>query len=85
MVRPKMNIGPCAAFFVLLVTLCDAAVIGIDMGSESFKIGIVRPGSNIDIVLNEQTKRKTPTVITYRDGERFFGEAHGRVISALDQ
>lgn len=51
-------------------------VIGIDIGSEFIKVGIARPRHPIDIVLNEQTKRKTPAVVAFRDGtERFLGES----------
>ncbi|CAG4951102.1 unnamed protein product [Parnassius apollo] len=51
-----------------------AAVISIDFGSEWMKIGIVSPGVPMEIVLNEESKRKTRTVVAFRDGVRTFGE-----------
>jgi len=49
------------------------AVIGIDFGTEWIKIGLVKPGAPIDVVLNEQSKRKTENYIGFLDKDRFFG------------
>ncbi|GBP63797.1 Hypoxia up-regulated protein 1 [Eumeta japonica] len=51
-----------------------AAVISIDLGSEWLKIGIVSPGVPMEIVLNKESKRKTPAVVAFRDDVRTFGE-----------
>ncbi|KAJ0175993.1 hypothetical protein K1T71_008167 [Dendrolimus kikuchii] len=51
-----------------------AAVISIDLGSEWMKIGIVSPGVPMEIVLNKESKRKTPAVVAFRDDVRTFGE-----------
>ncbi|XP_075977415.1 hypoxia up-regulated Grp170 co-chaperone protein [Anticarsia gemmatalis] len=51
-----------------------AAVISIDFGSEWMKIGIVSPGVPMEIVLNKESKRKTPAVVAIRDDVRTFGE-----------
>ncbi|XP_063365068.1 hypoxia up-regulated protein 1 [Cydia amplana] len=51
-----------------------AAVISIDLGSEWLKIGIVSPGVPMEIVLNKESKRKTPAVVAFRGGVRTFGE-----------
>ncbi|XP_047998205.1 hypoxia up-regulated protein 1 isoform X2 [Leguminivora glycinivorella] len=51
-----------------------AAVISIDLGSEWLKVGIVSPGVPMEIVLNKESKRKTPAVVAFRDGVRTFGE-----------
>jgi hypoxia up-regulated 1 len=53
-------------------TLSLANVIGIDLGSENMKIGLVSPGK-FDIVTNFQSKRKTPLSLTFYRGERMFG------------
>jgi hypoxia up-regulated 1 len=34
----------------------------------------LQPGVPMEIALNKESKRKTPTVIAFRNGERFFGE-----------
>jgi hypoxia up-regulated 1 len=52
-----------------------AAVIGIDLGTEWIKVGLVKSGSPIDVVLNEQSKRKTAFMVGFRDSDRYFGEA----------
>lgn len=66
------------ALVASIVLLClaqtsTALVVGIDLGSDSFKIVMVRPGS-IDIVLNEGSGRKTASAIGYSAHGRMFGE-----------
>lgn len=56
-----------------LVRFGTPNVIGIDFGSENMKVGIVSPGSPLEIVTNFQSKRKTPTCISFYKGERMFG------------
>lgn len=48
------------------------ATASIDLGNEWIKIGLVKPGVPMDIVLNQESKRKTPVVISLRDNERAF-------------
>ncbi|KRT86621.1 hypothetical protein AMK59_636 [Oryctes borbonicus] len=50
------------------------AVMSVDFGSEWMKIGIVSPGVPMEIALNKESKRKTPSIISYRDNARTFGE-----------
>ncbi|PWA02609.1 hypothetical protein BB558_001257 [Smittium angustum] len=51
----------------------QAAVLGIDYGADSFKVAIANPGRSMDIVLNRDSKRKTPSAITIKGTERSFG------------
>uniref|UniRef100_A0A182JHS1 Hypoxia up-regulated protein 1 n=1 Tax=Anopheles atroparvus TaxID=41427 RepID=A0A182JHS1_ANOAO len=51
-----------------------AAVMSIDLGSEWMKVGVVSPGVPMEIALNKESKRKTPTTIAFRNGDRVFGE-----------
>ena len=60
-------------FLPVLVT--SVAVISIDLGNDFYKIGIVKPGVPMEIVLNSESKRKTPTVVTIKQDERLFGDA----------
>ncbi|CAH0625628.1 unnamed protein product [Chrysodeixis includens] len=75
-----LNIKMFAVLSVLLLPLFlsqhteAAAVISIDLGSEWMKIGIVSPGVPMEIVLNKESKRKTPAVVAFRDDVRTFGE-----------
>jgi hypoxia up-regulated 1 len=48
-------------------------VIGIDFGSDTMKVAIVQPGSPLEVVTNFQSKRKTPTAVTFYRNERMFG------------
>ncbi|GFO47003.1 hypoxia up-regulated protein 1 [Plakobranchus ocellatus] len=49
------------------------AVMSIDLGGEFMKIAIVKPGVPMEIVLNKESSRKTPTLVAFRNGERQFG------------
>ncbi|KFB40653.1 AGAP001827-PA-like protein [Anopheles sinensis] len=51
-----------------------AAVMSVDLGSEWMKVGVVSPGVPMEIALNKESKRKTPTTIAFRNGDRVFGE-----------
>jgi hypoxia up-regulated 1 len=41
---------------------------------KSSQIGVVSPGVPMEIVLNKESKRKTPAVVAFRDNVRSFGE-----------
>ncbi|CAL2050756.1 unnamed protein product [Caenorhabditis brenneri] len=77
----------------LLVTLsclhqtADAALaaMSIDLGSQFIKIGLVKPGVPMDIVLNKESRRKTPNVISFKNDERFFAEAAAAMSSSHPQ
>jgi molecular chaperone DnaK (HSP70) len=48
--------------------------ISIDFGSEFIKVSSVRPGAgSYHIVVDEQSKRKIPAVVSFEGGERHFG------------
>ncbi|CBY19557.1 unnamed protein product [Oikopleura dioica] len=63
--------------FILAVALLGYAaalgVMSVDLGSEWFKVAIVKPGVPMEIALNKESKRKTPVAVFMRNGERLFG------------
>jgi hypoxia up-regulated 1 len=48
--------------------------MSIDLGSEFMKIGIVKPGIPMEIVLNKESRRKTILAVSVKSNEREFGE-----------
>eukprot|EP00213_Chloropicon_mariensis_P005713 CAMPEP_0197471714 /NCGR_PEP_ID=MMETSP1309-20131121/2670_1 /TAXON_ID=464262 /ORGANISM="Genus nov. species nov., Strain RCC998" /LENGTH=923 /DNA_ID=CAMNT_0043009637 /DNA_START=74 /DNA_END=2845 /DNA_ORIENTATION=+ len=65
-----------AAVGSLNAGLCDAKLLALDMGSDTTKIALVKPGrSPVTLVTNEMSKRKTPTKVAFNQGARLFGEA----------
>uniref|UniRef100_A0A8C9KI62 Hypoxia up-regulated protein 1 n=1 Tax=Panthera tigris altaica TaxID=74533 RepID=A0A8C9KI62_PANTA len=59
-----------------LLALSDTlAVMSVDLGSESMKVAIVKPGVPMEIVLNKESRRKTPVTVTLKENERFFGDS----------
>uniref|UniRef100_A0A674IXI3 Hypoxia up-regulated protein 1 n=1 Tax=Terrapene triunguis TaxID=2587831 RepID=A0A674IXI3_9SAUR len=56
--------------------IADAlAVMSVDLGSESMKIAIVKPGVPMEIVLNKESQRKTPVTVALKENERLFGDS----------
>nr|AKG51639.1 hypoxia up-regulated protein [Artemia sinica] len=70
----EMRICWCLILLASIYSFGTAAVISIDLGTESMKIGIVSPGMPLEVALNKESKRKTPVAIAFRNGERTFGE-----------
>ncbi|XP_049634115.1 hypoxia up-regulated protein 1 isoform X3 [Suncus etruscus] len=65
-----------AVFLANLLVLTDTlAVMSVDLGSESMKVAIVKPGVPMEIVLNKESRRKTPVTVTLKDNERLFGDS----------
>ena len=54
--------------------------MSIDFGSQFIKIGLVKPGIPMEIVLNKESRRKTPNVLSIRNGERLFAEAAAALV-----
>uniref|UniRef100_A0A3B4XKR5 Hypoxia up-regulated protein 1 n=1 Tax=Seriola lalandi dorsalis TaxID=1841481 RepID=A0A3B4XKR5_SERLL len=61
--------GPLKMHITLTV-----AVMSVDLGSEWMKMAIVKPGVPMEIVLNKESRRKTPTVVCLKENERLFGD-----------
>lgn len=64
-------------FIITLLTITNVngiAVMSVDFGAEWMKIGIVSPGVPMEIVLNKESKRKTPAVVSFKDNARTYGE-----------
>uniref|UniRef100_A0A7N5KAA5 Hypoxia up-regulated protein 1 n=1 Tax=Ailuropoda melanoleuca TaxID=9646 RepID=A0A7N5KAA5_AILME len=76
--RPK-RLDRWAVMAVLLANLLalsdTLAVMSVDLGSESMKVAIVKPGVPMEIVLNKESRRKTPVTVTLKENERFFGDS----------
>ena len=65
------------AVLSLLASLVHCAlgssIMGIDLGSQTAKVGLVSRGSPLQIVTNMHSKRKTENMILFDDGSRFYG------------
>uniref|UniRef100_H3CT55 Hypoxia up-regulated protein 1 n=1 Tax=Tetraodon nigroviridis TaxID=99883 RepID=H3CT55_TETNG len=53
----------------------SVAVMSVDLGSEWMKMAIVKPGVPMEIVLNKESRRKTPTAVCLKENERLFGDS----------
>ncbi|XP_069470494.1 hypoxia up-regulated protein 1 isoform X2 [Ambystoma mexicanum] len=74
----KINLPLCVLSFFLLVhfpSMTESlAVMSIDLGSEWMKVALVKPGVPMEIVLNKESRRKTPVAVALKENERLFGE-----------
>jgi len=71
-----MRTSLCALLTFVALSLAGnaaAQVVGVDFGSQFFKVALVKPGSPFQIVHNFQSKRKTPSSITFYQDERMYG------------
>uniref|UniRef100_A0A9J7WZN6 Hypoxia up-regulated protein 1 n=1 Tax=Cyprinus carpio carpio TaxID=630221 RepID=A0A9J7WZN6_CYPCA len=68
------------AVFCLIVAFLPSqtesvAVMSVDLGSEWIKIALVKPGVPMEIVLNKESRRKTPVAVCLKENERLFGDS----------
>ncbi|KAK4809507.1 hypothetical protein QYF61_015064 [Mycteria americana] len=76
--RTARGPGWALAWLLLCCLLPGAgsvAVMSVDVGSESMKIAIVKPGVPMEIVLNKESRRKTPVAVSLKENERLFGDS----------
>lgn len=50
------------------------SVVGLDVGNENAIVGVARQ-RGIDVVLNEESKRETPAMVSFAEKQRFLGTA----------
>lgn len=63
------------AFIASLSACSYGAVLGIDLGTNSYKAAVIR-GGGIDVLLNELSKRKTPNAVAIHPDEGvYYGDA----------
>ncbi|PIA37772.1 hypothetical protein AQUCO_03000358v1 [Aquilegia coerulea] len=69
---------------VISFQLSESAVSSIDLGSEWMKVAVVnlKPGQiPISVAINEMSKRKSPALVAFQDGNRLIGEEAAGIIA----
>nr|CRX79209.1 hypothetical protein ls5931a1_00047 [Leucosporidium scottii] len=59
-----------ASFFT---PISAAALLAIDLGTDSFKASLVKPGVPFDVLVTKEGRRKTQSLVTLRKDDRSFG------------
>ncbi|XP_036381450.1 hypoxia up-regulated protein 1 [Megalops cyprinoides] len=73
--RGMLTLWALMCFLMLLPSHTDSvAVMSVDLGSEWMKMAIVKPGVPMEIVLNKESRRKTPVAVCLKENERLFGD-----------
>ena len=65
----KISIFVC----LLAIKQISANILGIDLGSNDFKMNILKPSRPFTMVENQQSRTKTSTGVAYKDDERIYG------------
>ncbi|XP_075958327.1 hypoxia up-regulated protein 1 isoform X1 [Anarhichas minor] len=75
----ERKLAPLVLFGLVLAMLpshtVTVAVMSVDLGSEWMKVAIVKPGVPMEIVLNKESRRKTPTTVCLKEDERLLGDS----------
>lgn len=72
------------SLFLLHSFPAESAVASIDLGSELLKVAVVnlKPGqAPISVAINEMSKRKTPSLISFHAGSRLIGEESSNLLA----
>ena len=56
-----------------IVASVYAAILSLDLGSDSIKIGLIGSG-NLDVVLDKDSSRKLQSTVGFKNTERLFGK-----------
>ena len=59
-------------FLYSLLTLASSNVIGIDFGSDSIRVSVIKPGKKLIIVENEESKRSSLNFFAFNGKETLF-------------
>lgn len=77
-----MNTFKVLTILFLITLVYTRAAIGIDFGSEFIKVGLVKAGTPIDLILNEASKRKSDNMVGVLGKEKLLsGNAKSKVRS----
>ncbi|KAF8413502.1 hypothetical protein HHK36_001492 [Tetracentron sinense] len=76
--------GLVVSILLLVSSPSQSAVSSIDLGSEWMKVAVVNLKSGqspISIAINEMSKRKSPALVAFQDGNRLIGEEAAGIIA----
>ncbi|KAH8740275.1 HSP protein [Cryptosporidium ryanae] len=63
---------------IILFEIVKCSLVGIDLGNDSTKVALIRPGRGIEMILNSHSQRKTATAVSFITSTpsliRLFGE-----------
>ena len=84
--RRHLSLPFTTALLALLVLLSHvqtglAAVLAIDYGSEWITASLMKPGVPFDVLLNRDSKRKTQSVVGWKNEDRLFGSDAFSIVS----
>ena len=62
-----------------------ASVLAIDYGSDFIKASLMKPGVPFDVLLNKDSKRKICSVVSWKKGDRMFGQDAFNIVCLYKQ
>lgn len=80
MSRTLLKQGAIVILLLLFQGIESSLIMGLDFGSQNFKVSIAKPGS-VDIALDEASSRKTRSLLGFdANDNRFFGDQAGSLV-----
>ena len=58
-----------------------ASLLAVDLGTDSFKASLVKPGVPFDVLVTKEGRRKTQSLVTLRKEDRSFGGEAANLVS----
>lgn len=68
-----MKLSTLVTALLLTGSVSAASLLAIDYGTDAFKAALVKPGVPFDVLINTDSKRKTPSLVALRGEDRSFG------------
>lgn len=69
----KILLSSLSSVLLLISSTSAASLLAIDYGTDAFKAALVKPGVPFDVLINTDSKRKTPSLVALRGEDRSFG------------
>ncbi|KAK2442542.1 heat shock protein 70 (Hsp 70) family protein [Trifolium repens] len=88
MARLLAKLALIVSILTFLFSPSHSAVFSVDLGSESLKVAVVnlKPGQTpISVAINEMSKRKSPVLVSFHDGDRLLGEEAAGLVARYPQ
>ncbi|KAJ1963500.1 lumenal Hsp70 protein, partial [Dispira parvispora] len=81
-----VTIGILGWALFITPAMAQSSVMGIDYGTDFFKVALAAPSKNLDIVLNRDYKRKTQSQVLVNDLVRHYGvDADSKFVRMTDK
>lgn len=83
--RLTILVSSAVALASIFTPISAAALLAIDLGTDSFKASLVKPGVPFDVLVTKEGRRKTQSLVTLRKDDRSFGGEAANLVRVLER